>query len=566
MKRLVKAVSLLFVAILAMPMMPLHVQDVRADGIDLSAENFPDAAFRDYLDMFFNLDFDSKLNYEEIEKITDIDASGEGISNFAGIEFLYNLKNFDCSDNDLSEHGLDLSQNTALEFVNCMNCKLESLKLPHTDTLDRIFCSVNNLTELDVSNCTNLDNLQCGCNQISQLNITGCSNLHLLYCYDNNLSGLDLSEYNDLDQLLCYGNENMSSLDLSHNPVLTYLECHYTNITQLCIAYNPFLKKAFNTGNDSDTEQFDRYAIEGENLLLLVNPGTVITTVTPTPTATNTPTATPTSKPASTTTNKPSATPTSKPAVTSAPAPETGVAAFIERLYTVALDRPSDPYGKADWLNRVRTQGYTGADLARGFLFSPEFIDKNMSDSEFMDVLYKTFFNREPDAEKANWLNLMSSGWSKKQVIDGFINSTEWANLCLIYGIASGSTFAPNITVAPSQDVINFATRLYTTCLGREADPNGLNDWADQIANMKITGSEAAHGFFFSAEFIDANYSDAEYVTRLYRTFMDREPDPAGFADWKGQLAAGASRESVFRGFAGSAEWAGICADYGILK
>jgi hypothetical protein len=37
MKRLVKAVSLLFVAILAMPMMPLHVQDVRADGIDLSA-------------------------------------------------------------------------------------------------------------------------------------------------------------------------------------------------------------------------------------------------------------------------------------------------------------------------------------------------------------------------------------------------------------------------------------------------------------------------------------------------------------------------------------------------
>ncbi|MBQ1894974.1 MAG: DUF4214 domain-containing protein, partial [Clostridiales bacterium] len=115
-------------------------------------------------------------------------------------------------------------------------------------------------------------------------------------------------------------------------------------------------------------------------------------------------------------------------------------------------------------------------------------------------------------------------------------------------------------------DVIDFATRLYTTCLGRDADEGGLNNWANQLANMQISGSDAAHGFFFSAEFINAGHDNEEYVTRLYRTFMGREPDPAGFADWVGQLNNGADRESVFQGFAGSAEWAGICSDYGILR
>ena len=246
---------------------------------------------------------------------------------------------------------------------------------------------------------------------------------------------------------------------------------------------------------------------------------------------------------------------------------EPGVAGFVERLYTVALGRPSDPAGKADWINRVTTQGYTGADLAEGFLYSAEFLSKNMSNSDFLDVLYKTFFNRDADeAGKANWMNAMAAGMTPKQVIRGFIDSTEWANLCLTYGIASGTDVKPNISITPSQGIVDFATRLYTTCLGRQPDQGGLQNWANQLANMQISGSEAAHGFFFSAEFINDGHSNDEYVTRLYRTFMNREPDPAGFADWVGQLNNGASRESVFQGFAGSAEWADICAQYGILK
>ena len=91
-------------------------------------------------------------------------------------------------------------------------------------------------------------------------------------------------------------------------------------------------------------------------------------------------------------------------------------------------------------------------------------------------------------------------------------------------------------------------------------------DWATKLANMKITGTAAAHGFFFSDEFVNHNFDNAEYITRLYRTFMGREPDQGGFEYWMGRFSQGASREEVFQGFAQSKEFGEICASYGILR
>ncbi|MBO4637499.1 MAG: DUF4214 domain-containing protein [Clostridiales bacterium] len=248
-------------------------------------------------------------------------------------------------------------------------------------------------------------------------------------------------------------------------------------------------------------------------------------------------------------------------------ASQLSVADFVERLYTVALGRTSDPVGKQDWIDAVTLRGQTGADLARGFLYSPEFLGKNVSNEEFVRVLYRTFFDREADADGLNgWVSVLDNGGSKEHVIEGFINSTEWANLCLLYGIRCGGTGVPSIVLEPNQSTIDFATRLYTTCLSRSADQDGLMAWARQLANQRDTGTGAARGFFFSSEFTGQNVSNGEYVSRLYRTFMEREPDEAGYSAWVSQLDGGVSREEVFNGFAGSSEFARICANYGILR
>ncbi|MCQ2528509.1 MAG: DUF4214 domain-containing protein [Saccharofermentans sp.] len=242
-----------------------------------------------------------------------------------------------------------------------------------------------------------------------------------------------------------------------------------------------------------------------------------------------------------------------------------GIEGFCERLYTCALGRASDPSGVKAWADALRG-GADGAKVARGFFFSPEFEGKNLDNKEYVTRLYKTFMDREPDAAGLNaWVEALEKGASREKVFDGFVNSVEWANICFKYGIRSGGTAAPTVRVEPSASILAFAERLYTTCLGRSADPSGLKAWADALANREGSGAKVAHGFFFSEEFINKKFDNGEFVRRCYLTFMDREPDKDGYDAWVKALNDGATREQVFNGFTQSPEFVAICEKAGII-
>lgn len=244
---------------------------------------------------------------------------------------------------------------------------------------------------------------------------------------------------------------------------------------------------------------------------------------------------------------------------------DAGVAGFIDRIYSIALNRTPDASGRNYWIGQIR-KGKTGADVARYFLFSPEFLNKNMSDSEFLDVLYRTFFDRAADASgKQYFINKMNSGWTKQQVINSFINSTEWANICLDYGIASGGAGVANKTVIPGPAISAFVNRLYTICLGRDADPDGYQYYARRLANHQMTGTEAAYAFMFSQEMIDSNISNAEFVRRLYRACYGRDADEGGFTYWNNKISNGAFREDLFNSFVTADEWKALCVDSRVL-
>jgi hypothetical protein len=116
---------------------------------------------------------------------------------------------------------------------------------------------------------------------------------------------------------------------------------------------------------------------------------------------------------------------------------EQKVGDFIERLYKNTLNRNSDAPGKAYWIDKAKN-GATGAALAYGFLLSPEFIknSSNMSHTQYVELLYRTFFNRNSDPiGLKHWTDLLYTGVKREIVIEGFIGSTEWRDLCRTYGI-----------------------------------------------------------------------------------------------------------------------------------
>jgi len=114
---------------------------------------------------------------------------------------------------------------------------------------------------------------------------------------------------------------------------------------------------------------------------------------------------------------------------------------FVERFYQTVLDRASDSAGLNDWTNQLLSGTKSGADIARGFIFSPEFTNRKTTNDEFVIILYQSFFNRGYDWNGFfNWNNQLNNGVSRYDVLDGFLYSLEFENLCKVYGISAVET------------------------------------------------------------------------------------------------------------------------------
>ena len=121
-----------------------------------------------------------------------------------------------------------------------------------------------------------------------------------------------------------------------------------------------------------------------------------------------------------------------------------------------------------------------------------------------------------------------------------------------------------------NEGIVTFVNSLYADCLGRTADPTGLNDWCNKLATGQITGKQCAYGFFFSREFIeDRVFTPSELVDVYYHVFLNRAADPDGKRYWlskiNGSMDFTVADAILFQGFADSTEFAGKCASYGII-
>ena len=125
------------------------------------------------------------------------------------------------------------------------------------------------------------------------------------------------------------------------------------------------------------------------------------------------------------------------------PSPASSVEAFVTRFYQECLGRTPGSNSLNNWVNYLLSGVKTGAEVAYGFVFSPEFLEMNATDQEYLYVLYEAFFNRGPDqAGYDRWLNELSDETpiigqkaARNNVLNNFLGSPEFKNLCTSYGI-----------------------------------------------------------------------------------------------------------------------------------
>lgn len=241
------------------------------------------------------------------------------------------------------------------------------------------------------------------------------------------------------------------------------------------------------------------------------------------------------------------------------------VEAFVSRLYTIALKRNPEPAGLADWTQKLVSGSRSGAEVASGIFFSPEFKNRNLSDEDFVETLYLVMMDRPSDAGgKKDWVYKLKNGVGREGVFSGFTGSTEFDNICKRYGIRRGE-FKDAQPRNQNPGLTTFVSRLYTKALGRQYEVDGLNYWCDKINSGAWNINDVSTtGFFNSPEFMGKNTTNDQYVRILYRTFFDREADAAGYADWMNRLNRGVSRNDVLKGFANSQEFANLKKTFGL--
>ena len=250
----------------------------------------------------------------------------------------------------------------------------------------------------------------------------------------------------------------------------------------------------------------------------------------------------------------------------------TKIEEFVTRMYRITLGREPEEGGFKYWCQQVSERKITAGGLAYQFIFGPEFQNRiakeKMTSTQYITCHYNLFMGREP--EKAGldfWVGHMGDNWNtdakKKELFIGFVNSKEFRKICQSYGMLQGY-YDPNHTPDQNTSVALFTDRLYQIILGRNSEAEGLFFWTEQLLKGNIDGATLGLQFVFSKEFKNLKLSNEEFLSRLYRAFMDREPDEAGMAYWLSLIEAGAPREAIFSGFIHSPEFTKICKQYGI--
>ncbi len=109
---------------------------------------------------------------------------------------------------------------------------------------------------------------------------------------------------------------------------------------------------------------------------------------------------------------------------------------FVTRLYNVCLDRDPDEAGLETHCSLLRSHTCSCSEIAYGFIFSEEFINKGFDDATYVEYLYRALMDREADEGGRDfWVGQMAQGASREDIFNGIVLSDEFTNLCNKYGL-----------------------------------------------------------------------------------------------------------------------------------
>ena len=128
------------------------------------------------------------------------------------------------------------------KWISCDNKEISNLKgIEFFTNIWLLECYYNNLTTIDLSHNKKLSYINCHHNQLKELDVSGLPLLKTFYCNYNELPSINVSKNEKLEDFNCQNN-HLDTLNVSQNKELVKLSCGHNNLTELDVSENKKLK------------------------------------------------------------------------------------------------------------------------------------------------------------------------------------------------------------------------------------------------------------------------------------------------------------------------------------
>lgn len=147
-----------------------------------------------------------------------------------------NFRSWVSSNCDSNGNGYLTPSELSAWSINLESKSISSLQgIEYFTELEKLWVDDNNLTSLDLSKNTKLKYLNCISNNLTALNVSGCPLLETLMCSLNSLQQLNLTNNSALTELSC-GSNQLQQLNLTPNTALQKLSCNNNQLTSLILS------------------------------------------------------------------------------------------------------------------------------------------------------------------------------------------------------------------------------------------------------------------------------------------------------------------------------------------
>ncbi|MBR2744224.1 MAG: DUF4214 domain-containing protein [Clostridia bacterium] len=238
-------------------------------------------------------------------------------------------------------------------------------------------------------------------------------------------------------------------------------------------------------------------------------------------------------------------------------------ALFVKSEFSIIMGRePSDTELNVIVDNLVNGK-ITASVVIASIFEASEFKNKGLDDAQFANVLARATIGRDlTDKEKSGYVERLSTGFTRNELIQELLRHSAFVSLCESYGLSTGS-YSPKDIVPTTEAADKFNTKVSKSILGENA--NVIQTLSGYLTSGKYSAGDFVKLYVESTNFADRiqkeNMTDNDYVKALFQATVQRDPTSEELSEYLNDIKQN-DKSAILTKLLNLNEFASVCNRY----